>query len=115
MKRIYDLTAPVVVPGAEPMLFNSLRLGRRPGVAALAGSVAVHALLITAVTGFSQYMAWLHEDDVNWADYRVEPLRLHLAEPLYFKADGPGNRRTASARSEEHTSELQSRFGISYG
>ena len=74
-------TAPV-----EPLLFRGVETGKVPKPGSIAGSLLVHVLVIGAVVAMGHYVAWLHEDDVDWSRYEVEPLRLHLAEPLIYNA-----------------------------
>lgn len=93
--RIYDLDVPLSGPEA-PVLFAGIVRGR-PRPLALLGSVGVHLTVIALLHLVSGYLSWLHEDDVDWSRYRVEPLRLHLSEPVYFNRPSPAAPRTAQA------------------
>ena len=100
-QSIYDLTAtePTATPAiaAGPMLFHSLTLERRPRGLAVVGSIAIHAMAVVLMLALSEYTLWIPEKDFNWAQYRIEPLRFHLSEPLYFKASAPATTASNSA------------------
>jgi hypothetical protein len=88
--------------------FGSIPAGRVPSVAPLLGSVALHVLAIGLIVTASWQMAlYFQEDRIDWSRYRVEPLRLHLSEPLYFRGSQPEKalvrraRRRAGAAAEE--------------
>ena len=67
--------------------FNGLTLGPVPRMWSLVSSVAGHAVVLVLLAVVSQHVsAWLKDDQVDWARYKVEPLRLHLNEPLFFRA-----------------------------
>jgi hypothetical protein len=72
---------------AESELFKSAMTKRRPNLRAFFGSLAVHVAMLALVVAVSQYLSWYHEDDVDWSRFHVEPLRLHLAEPIFFNAN----------------------------
>jgi hypothetical protein len=94
--RIYDLDVPSSGPEA-PVLFAAAVPGRRPRPVALAGSVAVHAAAVALLQLVSGYLSWLHEDDVDWSRYRVEPIRLHLPQTVYFSRPAAEAPKTARA------------------
>ncbi len=86
----------------EPLLFVGLAGKRVPRVAMLIGSVASHILMVILITAASRQMAaWFQEEQLDWSHYRVEPLRLHLGEPLFFRATAVEERpaRHPAARS----------------
>jgi hypothetical protein len=71
------------------MPFSSITKRRVPGAWMVIGSMAAHVLVIALVAVVSNRMsAWLGDDDVDWPP-RAEPLRLHLSEPLFFRAHTP--------------------------
>jgi hypothetical protein len=76
--------APPSLPELE--IFKSIMTGKRPKLQALLGSLAVHFVMLGLVVACSRYLSWYHEDDVDWSRFQVEPLRLHLAEPIFFNA-----------------------------
>src|ERR1019366_2843019 len=77
-------------PAEECAPLGSLAIARVPRTGALMSSVAAHVLVIVLVAVASQRMAaWFRADDADWSRYRVGPLRLHLAEPLVFRASIP--------------------------
>jgi len=74
-----------------PPLFRGVNTGRVPKAGSLLGSLAGHALALSLAIMVGRYVAWLHEDDVDWSKYQAaETLRLHVAEPLFFNAKAPG-------------------------
>jgi hypothetical protein len=83
--RIYDF-GPQPPAAETPVLFRNVALGAAPRPLAVLGSVVAHVLIVVLLTVVSNYLAWLHEDDVDWSQYRAEPLRLHLSEVIYFSA-----------------------------
>jgi hypothetical protein len=77
----------------EVELFKSVMTRRRPKFRAFFGSLAVHVAMLALIVAVSRYLSWYHEDDVDWSRFHAEPLRLHLAEPIFFNAgaaDVPG-------------------------
>jgi len=94
---------------AGPLLFRGVDTGRVPKAGSLLGSLAGHVLAFGLAIVVCHYVARLHEDDVDWSRYRVEPLRLHLAEPLIFNPQTAGEspklaaprRRALAARPAE--------------
>jgi hypothetical protein len=72
--------------------FAVLQTRRVPRLWTLIGSIASHAAAIVLIAVISQQVAaWFAEDEIDWSRYKVEPLRLHLAEPLFFRASQPAN------------------------
>jgi hypothetical protein len=88
--------APTELPELE--LFTSVMIDRRPKFPALLGSLAVHIVVLALIVAGSRYLSWYREDDVDWSRYRVEPLRLHTAEPIFFNASASGNPPEVAAR-----------------
>lgn len=81
-------------PGATPpaALFEGMTTSRVPGAWTIMSSMAAHILVIALFAVVSHQMSkWSDGDDhIDWSRYQVEPLRLHLAEPLFFRASTPG-------------------------
>ena len=89
--RIRFRTGESPVPAGPGMRFASLATGRVPRTGTLLSSVAVHLVVIVLITVVSRQIAlWAKDDEVDWSRYSVEPLRIHLAEPLFFRASDPG-------------------------
>jgi len=60
-----------------------------PGIGTLVSSFAGHILVILLIGIVANHVkAWL-DDDVDWSRYRTETLRLHLSEPLIYRATAP--------------------------
>src|SRR6185369_3747288 len=76
-------------PVEELELFKSVMTRRRPKFRAFLGSLAVHVAMLALIVAVSRYLSWYHEDDVDWSQFHAEPLRLHLAEPIFFNASSP--------------------------
>ena len=95
MSPIYDFT-PSTAAVVNPAPFHGLTLTPRPRGLALVSSIVIHALAIVLLMGLSEYTPLVHEDAFNWAQYKVVPLRLHLSEPLYFKAGAADPSRPAA-------------------
>jgi hypothetical protein len=68
---------------------------RTPKFGTILGSLAVHIALMALMSACSRYYDWYHQDDVHWSSFRVEPLRLHLAEPIYLNAKALDESRAA--------------------
>ena len=104
--RIFDLAeAPAApAPARSPAvlddapLFETITMAGRPAAWSLVSSVAVHALAIFLTIAVTKYLPWLQEDDIDWSHYSVEPLRLHLAEPIYFTSTSPAKEPKAAPR-----------------
>ena len=77
-------------PVEELELFKSVMTRRRPKFRAFLGSLAVHVAMLALIVAVSRYLSWYHEDDVDWSRFHAEPLRLHLAEPIFFNAGAAG-------------------------
>jgi len=90
--RLRIITNPGPAPTALPELelFNSVMIDRRPKFQAILGSLAVHIVVLALIGAGSRYLSWYREDDVDWSRYRVETLRLHPAEPIFFNARASG-------------------------
>jgi hypothetical protein len=71
-----------------------MMLGQQPRGWALASSVAIHIIAVFLILGLSQYTIWQVDETFDWTQYKVEPLRLHLSEPLYFRAIAAGKAPT---------------------
>jgi hypothetical protein len=71
---------------AELELFKSVTTSKRPKFQALLGSLALHIAMLALIAACSRYLSWYHEDDMDWSRFHVEPLRLRLAEPIFFNA-----------------------------
>ena len=84
----------------EVELFKSVMVDRRPKFQAFVASLAVHVVVLALVAAGSRYLSWYHEDDVDWSRFRVEPLRLHLAEPIFFNASAPLKTPEVAAHTE---------------
>jgi hypothetical protein len=83
--RIFELDVQPSCP-EHPPLFTFVSTRGRPGASAMLGSIVIHVLAVVLLSVTSSYLAWLHEDDFDWTKYRVEPIRLHLSDPIYFHA-----------------------------
>jgi hypothetical protein len=68
-------------------LFKNVITNKRPKFQALLGSLAIHIAMLALIVACSRYLSWYHEDDMDWSRFHVEPLRLHLAEPIFFNAN----------------------------
>ena len=80
---------PAAQGGMPPggLIFTSLPTGRVPGGWQVLSSMAAHVAAIALVAVVSHHVsAYLRDEQVDWSRYRVESLRLHLAEPLFFRA-----------------------------
>ncbi len=91
-------------PDSDGPPFQGMAPGRVPRTGTLLTSVAAHLLLFIVISVISREIAlWSRDDQLDWSRYTVEPLRIHLAEPLYFQAKpeklGPAPRLVAQARS----------------
>jgi hypothetical protein len=49
---------------------------------AMCGSVAAHLVLVLLVRFVSEQVAAYYADEIDWSRYRVEVLRLRVAEPV---------------------------------
>jgi hypothetical protein len=87
-----DLAPPAL---EELELFKSVMTNRRPKFRAFFGSLAVHVAVLALIVAVSRYLSWYHEDDVDWSQFHAEPLRLHLAERIFFNASAPGVQKGA--------------------
>ena len=95
--RITVQTNESPVPSDPGMPFSSLTGGRVPRAGTLLSSIAVHVVVIVLIAAVSQQVAlWSKDDEMDWSRYTVEPLRIHLAEPLIFRQTAPANRRLPS-------------------
>jgi hypothetical protein len=73
-------------PSDAPLpLFHGLAEEPKPGFGPLFSSVVCHVLAVMLLT---MSVRWLREDEVDWSKYSVEPLRLHLSQPIFFSS-GP--------------------------
>src|SRR5690349_3972642 len=70
---------------AEDIPFRTIATGRVPRFGMLISSVAIHIVAIVLIAAVSQLM-YFKDEEIDWTRYRMEPLRLRLAQPLYFRA-----------------------------
>ena len=86
--RIRIVSTPQSSAEREP--FAALAIRPVPRMWTLAGSLVGHVAMIVLLAIVSHRLAaWFQDDQLDWSQYQVEPLRLHLAEPLVFRASKP--------------------------
>ena len=85
-------------PEEGPLLFRGVDAGRIPRAGSLLGSLAGHVVAVSLTIVLCHYVAWLHQDDVDWSPSPVETLRLHVAEPLFFNAKAAGEAPKPAAK-----------------
>jgi hypothetical protein len=91
----------------EPPAFTILPANRRHKIPALLVSLAGHVLVVALIATVSPHIrAWLQDDDAeDWSRYRVEPLRLNLADPIYYAPSAPVTPQKAKAERPERAAE----------
>lgn len=60
-----------------------------PGIGTLVSSFAGHILAIILIAVVANHVKAYFDDGVDWTRYRSETLRLHLSEPLVYRATAP--------------------------
>jgi len=74
-------------PGAvAATMFRTLPIDRHPKVPTLIGSVALHSILMVLFATLSHYFVRIDDDEIDKRQYRLETLRLHVPDPIYFRA-----------------------------
>lgn len=91
--------AATAIPELE--LFRSVTNARCPKFRALLGSLASHFVVLALIAALSLHPSWFRQDDLDWSRYRVEPLRLHLVQPIFFDAKASDNPPAVAAHPDK--------------
>jgi hypothetical protein len=77
------------IPSRQPVvmgIFSTIAPPRRPWIAIL-GSLVAHGALVALVPVLVNQLASFYSDDeIDWAAYRVEPMRLRVPDIIYYEA-----------------------------
>jgi len=111
--QLRNLLSSPPAPAGEFVPFSGLTAARVPRLFSLAMSAATHVLIIVLIAVISRQMAvYFKDDEIDWSNYRLEPLRLHLAEPLFFRGSTAEN-VPATAATPKPSAPNDRRRGIS--
>src|SRR5205823_4228436 len=71
----------------KPQLFSGIPQERRPGAWSLLGSAGVHAAGFLLIVLAAKVLGAFADEPVDFSNYRVERIRLHLGETIFFTAN----------------------------